>query len=490
MPLTAQNLVAWHDATSAQHVQKRDTFADKGFRPLALALYGTPSSPRYAAVMVKRPTVIATRSFIDLSQAGYQEVFEKMADEGFGPFILTATGPSNGALFAGSFRKMAKIPLTRSNLSQQEFTDLNKAQKNARNILVWLDSFGSAAAPRYCAIWGPNPDKVAWNIDATDEGNPLRQQRFEAMRSVGARPTLLAVTPAGRHCRMFTDTDIGQWDCRSDLTSDGYQERFNENAKAGLWPIRVSASGSGASTRFAAVFATREEIAPRNFRSTGGTAIPAIDQKMEAFVRDRNLRGVGLAIGQGTRLLYARGYTFAEPNYPDIQPTTLFRQASVSKLYCGIAIWKLIEQGDLALGNTLQSILNLKQPNGKTPKDSRFADITVQHLLESRSGIPQGNIYSAVEASEAAGGTLPATGTQIARYVTTQMLTGTPGDANNSVYGNTDYLLLSLIVAKKTGAASFEDALKSLVLDPLKMTRTGGHERGRKISFPARLVTT
>jgi len=119
-------------------------------------------------------------------------------------------------------------------------------------------------------------------------------------------------------------------------------------------------------------------------------------------------------------------------------------------------------------------VLNLKQPDGSAPADSRFADITVQHLLESRSGIPQGNIYNAKEASDAAGGTLPASGTEVARYCASQMLTGDPGDMNNSVYGNMDYMMLSLIVQKKMNAASFEAALKTLVLDPLKMSRTRG----------------
>jgi CubicO group peptidase (beta-lactamase class C family) len=474
MTLTKNNIVAWHGATSSEHVAKRDDFAGKGFRPLSLSLYGTPGAPLYAAVMVKRPVVIATKSFINLTQAGYQDAFEQMSSEGFGPFIITATGPKDSALFAGSFRAMAKTPLTRSNMSKQEFIDLNIDQKNKKRILLWVDSFGEPQAPRYCAIWVPNPDRVAWNIDAVDEGDPDRQQRFEAMRAAGARPTLVAMTPAGRHCRMYTDTDIGKWDCRSGMTRDDYQARFDLNAKDGLWPINVSATGSGSGARFTAVFAAREETAARSFRATGGTGVPAIDAVMEAFTKDRNLRGTALAIGQGTRLLYARGYTFAEPGYPDIERTTLFRQASTSKTFCATAVWRLIQQGSLTLGTTLQSVLNLKQPNGTAPADSRFKDITVQHLLESRSGIGQGNIYSAVEASDAAGGTLPASGLEVARYVASQMLTGTPGDQNNTVYGNMDYMMLSLMVASKMGTPTFEAALKTLVLDPLEMSHTRG----------------
>ena len=474
MTLTAQNLVAWHDRDTANHVSERDKFADKGFRPLSLSIYGTPNDPRFAAVMVKRPQVIATRSFINMSHSQYQTVFEDQAKEGFGPFIITATGPKNGAIFAGSFRKMSNIPLTRHNLSKDEFIALNAQQHDAGKILIWADCFGTSSEPRYCAIWGPNPDKIAWNIDAVDEGGDKLQQRFEAMAGMGARPALISVTPSNNIMEMFVDSHIGPWASKVGMTSADYQAAFNANAQEGRWPICVSASGSGNNARFAAIFATREEISPRTFRMTGTSPIAAIDAKMKNYVETENLRGAALAIVKGRRLVYARGYTNAEESYPDVKPTTLFRQASISKSFCGVAVWELIERGDLKLNTKMQSVLNLKQPNGSAPKDSRFGDVTIEHLLTSTSGIPQGGVWGAVEASQAAGGTLPSNGTEVARWIATLDMTGTPGDKKNAVYGNTDYFLLSLIVAKKMNASSFEAALKTLVLDPLGQTRTRG----------------
>jgi CubicO group peptidase (beta-lactamase class C family) len=172
--------------------------------------------------------------------------------------------------------------------------------------------------------------------------------------------------------------------------------------------------------------------------------------------------------------VYARGYTNAETSYPDILPTTPFRQASISKTFCAVAIWKLIEQHHLTLDTTLQSVLHLTQPDGSAPKDTRFGDIKIKHLLTSTSGINQGGVWHAVDGSEAAGGTLPSNGTEVARWVTTLDLTSDPGDPHNVVYGNTDYFLLSLVLAKKMDAASFEAALNTLVLNPLGMTRTRG----------------
>src|SRR6185369_15967588 len=104
--------------------------------------------------------------------------------------------------------------------------------------------------------------------------------------------------------------------------------------------------------------------------------------KMKNYVEAENVRGVALAIVKGRRLVYARGYTNAEESYPDIQPTTPFRQASISKSFCAVAVWELIERGDLSLNTTMQSVLNLEDP-----KDSRFNDVKIKHLLTSTSGI-------------------------------------------------------------------------------------------------------
>jgi CubicO group peptidase (beta-lactamase class C family) len=476
MALTAQTIVAWHDRTTAQHADLRDTWAKQDFRPLSVTVYGTPQDPLYAAVMVKRPQLIATRSFIGLSQAEFQQTFEDMAKQDFGPFLITATGPSGGHVYAASFRHMANIPLTRSNLSKSEFVTLNRQQHDAGAILLSADAFGMPGDPRYCAVWAPNPERVAWNVDAVDEGGATLQQRFEAMTSSGARPALVSVTPAGRIMELFVDSQVGPWTSRAGMTSAEYQAEFDKQAKADLWPVCVSASGAGSGARFAAIFAHQEERLPRVFRrSTQTPAIAQIDAQMKKYVQDQNLRGAALAIVQGTRLVYAGGYTFAEaaPAYADIGPQTPFRQASVSKTFCATAIWKLIERNDLKLDDTLQSVLDL-EPFGATPVADNFEDITIRHLLESRSGINQGLVWGAVDASAAAGGALPSDGQELARWISGKALMSTPGSV--SVYGNTDYFLLSLVVMKKMKAASFENALQTLVLGPLHQTHTRGSQ--------------
>jgi Beta-lactamase/Bacterial tandem repeat domain 1 len=475
--LTPQNVVAWHDRTTAQHKALLDQWADKGFRTLSLSIYGTPQDPRYAAVMVKRPVVIATKQFGPLDQAGIQQAFDDMAKQGWGPYILTATGPANAAVFAAVFTPMNGIPLTRLNLTGPQFETENGKQQAAGKILLWADAFGTPADTRYTAIWAPNPSRQAWSCDAIDEGDASLQGRFDALTATWCRPAHIAVTPASRHLEVFVDSTIGPWSSRAGMSGAEYQAAFDKAALNGLMPVRVSASGAGATARFAAIFATREDPDARVFRAKGPVTVAAIDSAMETYLTDHNLRGAALAIVRGTQLVYAKGYTYAEPApiYPDVLPTSLFRQASVSKTFAAVALWRLMQQNPkITLNTTMQSVLNLTQPNGSAPKDSRFGDITLRHLLESNSGLKQGLVWRGEEAARAAGGSLPATHAQLARYAASADLTGDPGSTTNVVYGNFDYFMLSQVVAKLAGANSFEHALNTLVLAPLKMTRTRG----------------
>ena len=47
MALTPQNVVAWHDRTTAQHKQLLKQWSDKTFRTLSLSLYGGPQAPPF-----------------------------------------------------------------------------------------------------------------------------------------------------------------------------------------------------------------------------------------------------------------------------------------------------------------------------------------------------------------------------------------------------------------------------------------------------------
>ena len=196
-----------------------------------------------------------------------------------------------------------------------------------------------------------------------------------------------------------------------------------------------------------------------------GTA-PAVDQVMQDTLRASNVRGASLAITSNTRLVFAKGYTWAEPGYPVILPTTVFRIASVSKTFAAVAAHQLIDAGKLRLTDTVQGILGLTTPTGGLPPDPGFASITVEQLLLHRSRVqPNAFWYDALTAA-AFGVPLPVTEAQIASFKASEFLLATPES-----YNNWGYELLGLVVARVAGKPSFYETIKASILDPLQITR-------------------
>ncbi len=60
----------------------------------------------------------------------------------------------------------------------------------------------------------------------------------------------------------------------------------------------------------------------------------------------------------------------------------------MSKFVIALAVHRLIQDGRLTLGTTVQSVLDLRRPDGAVPAAS-FGQVTVQHLLEHTSGLPR-----------------------------------------------------------------------------------------------------
>lgn len=485
--LNSQNTICWLNKSVADHKTQVDKWAALGFRTSSLSIYGDPAKPTFAAVMVKRQTVIAERQLFPLNHDQYVAEFNTMAAQKMGPYLVAATGPASNPTFALCFRPMDPTPFTRANMTLDGFVQRNAERQALGEILLSLDAYGTPDNPLFIAVWVPNPDRTAWSIASWDpaagkqviaQDDTFLQQRFNALTQSGAHQAQVAILPSGKMMALYVDSSLSPLDNRGRLSAEALQTIYNADVKAGLQPLQITGQSFLGTPQFSAILGSHDDVEPDKPRRQGPTSIDAIDQVMRDYMKAANLRGAALAIIKDTRLVYASGYTNAPASYPDVTPQTLFRQASVSKVFTAVTMWRLLQEGHYFTDNTLitlntplQKIMKLKQPDGSLATDG-WEKITLQHLIESDSAIPQWLIYASTNAASACKGKLPASIQQLLSYATSQKLTGTPGDPNNSFYGNFDYLLLSQAVAAIHGSDTFAKALKALVLDPLGMSHT------------------
>ncbi|TLP58560.1 serine hydrolase domain-containing protein [Microbispora triticiradicis] len=209
------------------------------------------------------------------------------------------------------------------------------------------------------------------------------------------------------------------------------------------------------------------------FKVTGSTdpGLDAFNQAMSRFMQDRNISAGSLAVSRNGKLVLARGYSFSRNLHFTVEPTALFRLASVSKPITAAAVLKLVQAGKLSLDDKLTDRLTLTPPPGKTA-DARLGNVTVRRLLQHLGGwdralTPDPMFLDSVIASEL-GVPLPISRSNIMRRTTGVRLDFDPGA--RYAYSNYGYMLLGRII-EKAGGMPYATYVQERILNPRGITR-------------------
>ncbi|RLT08616.1 MAG: class A beta-lactamase-related serine hydrolase, partial [Planctomycetota bacterium] len=172
-----------------------------------------------------------------------------------------------------------------------------------------------------------------------------------------------------------------------------------------------------------------------------------LNELMSGFLAKHKLPGASLAVGRGGRVLYARGFGWANVEAKNsVQPDSLFRLASISKSITGVAVMRAVEQGRLSLDDKLLPRLGELVP-AEIP-DARWRDITLRHLLQHTGGWDRDKsfdaMFRAVPFAKELGVDPPAKPEHIIRVMLTKPLDFAPGE--RYAYSNFGYCLLGRVL--------------------------------------------
>ncbi len=187
---------------------------------------------------------------------------------------------------------------------------------------------------------------------------------------------------------------------------------------------------------------------------------PELDQALEELRQQYHIPGLTVAIVKNEKLVFAKGYGFAnQETHQPVHNQTLFRIASISKPITAVAILKLIQDGKLQLTDKVFGMDGILKNNyGIVPPGSNIETITVQNLLEHKSGwINQPTDPMMVNATFSYQ-------ELISDMVQNRALTHAPG--TNFYYSNFGYCVLGRIIEKVSGK-SYAAYVQSEILNPL-----------------------
>jgi N-acyl-D-amino-acid deacylase len=247
-----------------------------------------------------------------------------------------------------------------------------------------------------------------------------------------------------------------------------------------LLGILANASGLSAQLPARPKSAARKESEagsqPAKTAPTGrnDSRLASFDKLMSKFISEREIPGAALAVTRHGRLVYARGFGFADVEQQQpVQPDSLFRIASISKPITAVAILQLVEQGRLRLDDKVFSILSVEPHlDDGTKPDPRLSDITILHLLQHTAGWDRDKsfdpMFRPVKIAETLSVAAPAQQRHIIRFMAGQPLDFDPGE--RYAYSNFGYCLLGRVIERVSGEA-YDDYVRRSVLAPVGALR-------------------
>jgi CubicO group peptidase (beta-lactamase class C family) len=197
-----------------------------------------------------------------------------------------------------------------------------------------------------------------------------------------------------------------------------------------------------------------------------------IDTMVQNFMQYWSLKGVSLAIVKDEKLIYAKGFGYADEAKKEIvTPHHLFRIASVSKLITAVAVMKLVEEHKLKLTDKVfgqQGILN----EYKEAKDPRALQIEVQHLLTHTGGwknkFRTDPMFIPLEIAEYMKVKPPINLDIITRFMLSQKMIAQPGTFFD--YSNFGYCLLGKVIERISGM-DYENFVKQKIFKSLEINQ-------------------
>lgn len=211
------------------------------------------------------------------------------------------------------------------------------------------------------------------------------------------------------------------------------------------------------------------------------SSLQLLETWIESQMDYHTLPGLSIGIVYDQELIWSKGFGFAnvEKKLP-MTPSSIFRIASITKLFTCTAIMQLRDQGKLQLDDPIQQYLpwfNIKNQFSDAPA------IAIRHLMTHTSGLPREAAFPYW--------------TDHKFPTLEQMIEALPGQETiypsetKWKYSNLGMALLGLIVEAASGE-KYEDYIQHHILDPLQMSSTSvnlpdDHKKRLAIGYGRRL---
>jgi hypothetical protein len=246
---------ARNNLTSDQYQQTFDQLVAQGFRPTVVSGYSGGGPPLFAAIFVQTSGP-PFQARINLTSDQYQQTFDQLVAQAFQPTLVSGFEVGGQPLFAAIFQQIGNLPFqARMNLTSDQYQQTFDQLVAQGFQPTFVNGYVVGGQPLFAAIFAQTggPPFQARNNLTSDE----YQQTFNQLVNQGFRPTVISGYSSGGpplFAAIFQQNNGTPFEARINLTSDQYQQTFNQLVSQGFQPTLVNGYVVGGQPLFAAIF--------------------------------------------------------------------------------------------------------------------------------------------------------------------------------------------------------------------------------------------
>lgn len=454
----AQEWVAKHGLSPTQYQAEFTNWTNKGYRLTSVTGYTNKGAEKYAAIWVKQagPAMIARHG---LSASAYQTAFNDFSKQGYRLASISGYAVNGAPKFAAIWDK-ANVGgwVAHHNMSAADYqANFDKYDKQGYNI-AWVNGYVVNGKEMFAAIWNKSPGGAI--VARHNMTGAQYQQEFNKLTGDGYTLKLVSgyeKNGSDLFAAIWQKTSSPLWASRHGIPGFNYQHAFDNMYYQGYRPVYINAYAGNGADNYNVIWQNQ---------SMSASDLKKLNDAVANYMDEQDVQGMSLAVSKDGRLVYARGFGYADPaTKEEMSPNHSMRIMSISKPVTSAGIMKLMNQGKLTMNSRVfgsNSILGstYPTPSGKTNMNS----ITIRDLLYHNSGMRTCNgeaeFWDADKSHDACAKMLMASD---------NLMTTSPNMQN--IYSNTGYFWLMMVIEKLSGQP-YETFIRQHVLTPSGIGQT------------------
>ncbi len=456
LPVSAVPWAARHGMTSAEYQAEFNKWTSEPFnyRLVSVSGYEVGGSARYAAIWEQGSGPVWI-NHPGMTAAQFNNLNSVYAESGYVPVFLSSFSVGNQIYYNAIWEHQPGADVVPEiGLPFHDYGAINTIRQSQGYELISLWTCDAGGTDSYAGIWrkAAQGDHV---VRVRRSGSEY-QQDFNSLGAKGLE--LISVSTAVVNgAPLYTGvwrspgTGVARYS-HHNLSEVNYQSQAWNWEYQGYRPVFASAFNTAGGRRFNVIYQRNGGMSPDNLQ--------LIDDTITAYMEDKGVPGLSIAISRNGKLAYAKGFGEADQAANEwVHPNHRFRIASVSKPVTAAAMMRVVDYCGLDLdqrvfgdGALLGNIY------GTSPYTDREEDITVNHLLKHTTGWTTDGVWQV-------GGSDPNA------VVDWQLDSHNPSSDPGSVfqYMNADHVTAGRVIERRTGR-SYEQWVKDELLTPSCIT--------------------